>query len=264
MPSESTLPPTLEPQAIFRTAPPRDRRLASLLSVLIYTLLVAGSAFYFKPLIKPEAQPPQRTVTLTFDSPPDSPQPLPPALSPSLTLSSGAEIGTGTIDPALLAKESLDLIQPRSEDIPEGPMLPLEALHATGDRNLPVAPGGNGLPAGDGWTGTRGLGSARIRGVPGLSGGLKLEDLEVVHEEIPKYPFLAEMAGVHGDVVVRVTINEQGIPIYTELMEGPAQLRPETMRAIKLWRFGKGIFRGRKVEATFDITFRYILVKRGK
>jgi hypothetical protein len=166
LPSESNLPPTLEPQAIFKTAPPRDRRLASLLSVLIYSLLVAGSVFYFKPLMKTEAPPPMRTVTLTFDTPPDFGPTPPPVLSPSLTLSSGAEAGTGTIDPALLAKDSLDPIQPRSDDIPEGPMLPLEALHATGDRNLPVAPGGNGLPAGDGWGGARGLGSARIRGVP--------------------------------------------------------------------------------------------------
>jgi hypothetical protein len=34
------------------------------------------------------------------------------------------------------------------------------------------------------------------------------------------------------------------------------------MRAVKLWRFGKGIFRGRKVNATFDMTFRFILKPR--
>ncbi len=45
-------------------------------------------------------------------------------------------------------------------------------------------------------------------------------------------------------------------------MEGPEALRSETLRAVKRWRFGKGVFRGRKVEATFDMTFRYILQRR--
>ena len=59
--------------------------------------------------------------------------------------------------------------------------------------------------------------------------------------------------------MVRVTINEKGIPIRTELLEGPPALQSETMRAVKLWRFGRGIFRGRKVDAIFDMTFRFVL-----
>lgn len=88
---------------------------------------------------------------------------------------------------------------------------------------------------------------------------LDLSELEVIHEEIPHYPLLAEWGHVQGDVVVRVTIDHHGVPIQTTLLEGPPQLREETMRAVKLWRFGKGMFRGRPVEATFDITFRFIL-----
>lgn len=98
-----------------------------------------------------------------------------------------------------------------------------------------------------------------FRAVPGLKGGFDLKDLEVIHEEIPVYPLLAELKGVSGDVVIRVTINQKGIPIRTELLEGPPLLRGESMRAVKLWRFGRGIFRGKHVEATFDMTFRYIL-----
>ena len=98
-----------------------------------------------------------------------------------------------------------------------------------------------------------------FRPVPGLNPGLDLNDLEVLHEEIPSYPLLAEWGKIQGDVVVRVTINEKGIPIRTELQEGPQALQSETMRAVKRWRFGRGIFRGQKVSATFDMTFRYIL-----
>jgi TonB family protein len=98
-----------------------------------------------------------------------------------------------------------------------------------------------------------------FRSVPGKNPGLDLKDLDVVHEEIPTYPMMAEWAHIQGDVVVRVTINEHGVPIHLELMEGHPALQGETMRAAKCWRFGKGIFRERKVEATFDMVFRYIL-----
>jgi TonB family protein len=101
-----------------------------------------------------------------------------------------------------------------------------------------------------------------FRAVPGLIPGLDLNDLEVLHEEIPSYPLLAEWGRIQGDVVVRVTINEKGVPIRTELQEGPEALQAETMRAVKHWRFGRGIFRGQKVNATFDMTFRYILRER--
>jgi protein TonB len=95
-----------------------------------------------------------------------------------------------------------------------------------------------------------------------MNPGLDLKDLEVIHEEIPIYPVMAEWGHIQGDVVVRVTINEKGVPIRTELLEGPPALRAETLRAVKLWRFGRGMFRGRKVNATFDMTFRYILRTR--
>ena len=94
-----------------------------------------------------------------------------------------------------------------------------------------------------------------FKGVPGLDPGLDLNDLEV----IPHSPLLAEWGHIQCDVVVRVTINEKGFPIRTELLAGPAALQSETMRVVKLWRFGKGIFRGQKLEATFDMTFRFIL-----
>jgi TonB family protein len=131
------------------------------------------------------------------------------------------------------------------------------------DLRLPVAVGGTGVAHGTGQghgrAAGRGSGHALIRGVPGMNPELDLADLEVIHEEIPQYPLLAEWGHIQGDVVVRVTINEKGVPIKTELQEGPPALQAETMRAVKLWRFGRGIFRGRKMEATFDMTFRYIL-----
>jgi hypothetical protein len=100
--------------------------------------------------------------------------------------------------------------------------LPREAK-VIGDAHLPVATGGTGLASGDshGHGTGRGTGQGMIRGVPGMNPGLDLNDLEVIHEEIPEYPTLAAWGNIQGDVVVRVTIDERGVPIRTELLEGP-------------------------------------------
>lgn len=262
LPLGAALPPTLVPGAIFRVAPPTDRRLAVLGSLLTYSLLT-GTMIHLTSRTKPALPPrPVQVISLTLEEPPD---PAPPeAATPPLPESpgSGFEGGTNSISQALLQKDPVSPVYLRNRDIPEGPQVPLEALRPVGDRTLPVAAGGNGLPALTGQGASRSLGHATIRGVPGQNGELKLEDLEVVHEEIPAYPLLAELAGVQGDVVVRITIDNQGKPIRTELIEGHQGLVSETLRAARLWRFGKGIFRGRKVEATFDMTFRYILSRR--
>lgn len=206
---------------------------------------------------------PQQVVTLTFE---DVSEPPPPAVVPSVQggpPSPEAPEGTNTIDPRLLALDPVLPMEAMTAEVREIPTtLPREAK-VIGDTHLPVAAGGTGLASGDshghGHGSGRGTGQGIIRGVPGMNPGLDLDDLEVIHEEIPEYPTLAAWSNIQGDVVVRVTIDERGVPIRTELLEGPPPLCKETMWAAKLWRFGKGIFRGRKVNATFDMTFRYIL-----
>jgi len=150
---------------------------------------------------------------------------------------------------------SLDTLPDPSDLSPRPQPSVSSALGGTGS--------GVGTGSGAGHGTARGTGRAMIRGVAGMNPGLDLSELEPLHEEIPSYPLLAEWAGIQGDVVVRVTINEKGIPVRTELLEGPQALQATTLRAVKLWRFGRGMFRGRKVEATFDMTFRFILVRAG-
>jgi TonB family protein len=258
------LPPTLQPGAIFHAAPPRERGLPLLLAGLIYLVMgLSGLLWVWKTGLVQHALAPRQTVTLAFMDWPDPPQ------APLATITSGPRSddspeGSGTIDPRLLVLEPVLPMEARSEEVRDLPDLTPRPLAVAAEAHLPRAVGGAGLPHGDGHTGHRGLGKggsgrAMIRGVPGLNQDLNLDDLEIIHEEIPHYPLLAEWAQVQGDVVVRVTINEKGVPIRTELLEGPAQLQAETMRAVKLWRFGKGIFRGKSLDATFDMTFRYIL-----
>jgi len=255
----SDLPPTLQPAAIFRAAPARDRRLSALVTLNVYVGLVLLAWIWVRPA-GPGAirEAPRQTMTLVFEEP-SAPAPL--SLTPLIQGgASPSEVGVSALtlapDPAVP-----DLIMPmedHSRDLPEPPQ-PAPVPTAPN----PGAPAGVGHGIGVGGGDERGIakgsGRAMFRAVPGLNPEMNLQDLEVIHEEIPSYPVLAEWGRIQGDVVVRVTINEHGVPIRTELQEGPEALQSETMRAVKRWRFGRGIFRGKKVDATFDMTFRYIL-----
>jgi TonB family protein len=258
------LPPTLQPGAIFLAAPPPERGLPLLVTSNIYTLMLLAGLLWVWNTRAAQALAAKQTVSLTFEEVPDQADKVPLATVTGSPRAADSAEGTGTIDPRLLVLEPVLPMEARLEERQD---LPLPLLHPAAppaDVHLPQAAGGTGLPRGDGHGGTHGIGKggsgrAMIRGVPGMNPELNMNDLEIIHEEIPQYPVLAEWGQIQGDVVVRVTINEKGVPIRTELLEGPAQLQSETMRAIKLWRFGKGIFRGKSLNATFDMTFRYIL-----
>lgn len=259
------LPPTLLPAAIFRAAPPRDRRLSALVTLNVYAGLLLMGWLWLRPGAgtDPLREVPRQTMTLLFEEP-SAPAPL--SLAPSIqggAASPEQAVGTFASTPAPSVSELILPMSQVSEDLPEpaetrlAPVVPAPGGQA--------GPGhGSGSGGGDGKGFSKGSGRAMFRAVPGLSPGLDLNDLEVLHEEIPSYPILAEWGRIQGDVVVRVTINEKGLPIRTELQEGPEALQAETMRAVKRWRFGRGIFRGQKVDATFDMTFRYILRERSK
>lgn len=264
------LPPTLQPGAIFHAAPPGRKGLSVLITLNVYAAMVLAALAWGRwRTVKAQAArqvTAREEVTLVLE-----PAPEPPTLAPGSARADGASPrtapgGTGTIDPSLVTLDPARLTDFQAEDVQEIPTtLPRES-QALADVHLPVAVGGTGVAAGDGRGTGRGIrlgaGGTLFRAVPGLNQDLNLADLDVVHEEIPVYPLLAAWSNIQGDVVVRVTINEHGVPIRTELIEGPPQLCPVTMRAVKHWRFGKGIFRGRKVNATFDMTFRFILKPR--
>ncbi|MBP7618256.1 MAG: energy transducer TonB [Geothrix sp.] len=257
------LPPTLQPAAIFQAAPPRDRRLSALVTLNVYAGLLLMGWVWLRPGAgtEPLREVPRQTMTLLFEEP-SAPAAL--KLAPSIQGGGAAPAEALRAFASAPAPSVSELILPMSqvsEDLPE----PAEArlapvVSAAGGQAGPGSATGSGRGDGKGFS--KGSGRAMFRAVPGLSPGLDLNDLEVLHEEIPSYPLLAEWGRIQGDVVVRVTINEKGVPIRTELQEGPEALQAETMRAVKRWRFGRGIFRGQKVNATFDMTFRYILRER--
>jgi TonB family protein len=75
----------------------------------------------------------------------------------------------------------------------------------------------------------------------------------------PVYPALARQARIQGDVVVRLTINEGGVPTDIRLVRGHPLLSPAALDAVRQWRFRPYEVEEKSVEADTQITVRFRL-----
>jgi TonB family protein len=75
----------------------------------------------------------------------------------------------------------------------------------------------------------------------------------------PVYPALARQARIQGDVVVRLTIDEGGVPTDIRLVSGHPLLSPTALDAVKQWRFRPYQMDQKAVEADTQITVRFRL-----
>ncbi len=69
---------------------------------------------------------------------------------------------------------------------------------------------------------------------------------EAIGREVPRYPEAAKEAGVTGEVVVEVVVDEQGMVTAAKAISGPILLRQPAVRAARSWRFQP--FRPTKVD----------------
>jgi TonB family protein len=81
---------------------------------------------------------------------------------------------------------------------------------------------------------------------------------EAIKREKPPYPYLAQKAGVTGQVVVEVVVNEEGRVTESRAVSGPLLLREAAVNAARSWKFRP--FRPTKldgipVQAVGTITF---------
>ncbi len=115
---------------------------------------------------------------------------------------------------------------------------------------------GTGTGTGDG-TGSEGSGNGAGDGagplvVPYSQIGL----LKVIN---PNYPDRARRVGLEGDVVVRVTIDENGKPIDLHLVKGETLFVDEALKVLPKWRFTPVTHQGKRVRATFDAVLKFNL-----
>jgi protein TonB len=73
----------------------------------------------------------------------------------------------------------------------------------------------------------------------------------------PRYPQMALAAGVQGNVVVEVTVSEQGDVLSAHVISGPPLLRDAALNAAREWRFTPTILGDSPVKVIGTITFSF-------
>jgi hypothetical protein len=154
---------------------------------------------------------------------------------------------------------SLPTIQPIAPNLQPVAINHVPTLPGVGERHGKT---GSGRPGGGG--GARGQRTSWLNDglYSGILGGetLSMEELEILHDEIPPYPPLARDKCICGDVMVLMVMDERGIPIDVQLVSAAHPLLvPSVMEAAWLWRFKPAVKNGKKIKANFKLCFRFII-----
>lgn len=75
----------------------------------------------------------------------------------------------------------------------------------------------------------------------------------------PAYPADAKRQMIQGTVVVELTVDEEGVPVSAQALEGPPQLAPTAVEYAKAWRFEPAKVNGKAVKARFKLTMPFRL-----
>ena len=80
-----------------------------------------------------------------------------------------------------------------------------------------------------------------------------------MHKVAPIYPPMARSAHVNGEVIVRMTIGQDGNVKNAVAEKGPPMLRGAVLDAVKQWKYKPYILNGEPVEVETTITVNYNL-----
>lgn len=83
--------------------------------------------------------------------------------------------------------------------------------------------------------------------------------VSVLQQIQPNYPSLARLAHKQGDVVLIMTINEQGVPTDVKMASGDAIFKGDAIRAAQQWRFTPAQVDGQARSARFRLTLQFRL-----
>ncbi|MBS1766436.1 MAG: TonB family protein [Acidobacteria bacterium] len=227
-PAIPDLPPGLQPHAVLALAPPTDRRRSAAMSAGVYAVLAGGLAWLAHAGTVAVLHPPATHGTFTLSE-------QPPSAPSTQTRPSAAVPKTPTVP--VIAK-----VTPPSDTIPDTPAAMPAENHASDAPTTPTEP-------------TAPLGTSTDSGPVSLSS----DAVRVLHQVNPQYPPLAIAARLQGQVVVRMVVDEQGVPIQAEAVSGPEVFKGPAMRAAQQWRFAPAMTEGRAVPATFLLTLNFVL-----
>ena len=77
----------------------------------------------------------------------------------------------------------------------------------------------------------------------------------------PLYPEEAKQRGVEGTVKVHAIFNREGAVESVTPVNGPPQLVPAAMNAVRQWRYSQTILGGQAMETEEDVTVQFRLSK---
>lgn len=80
-----------------------------------------------------------------------------------------------------------------------------------------------------------------------------------INRVTPEYPPLARTARASGDVVVEITISEDGGVISARVISGHPLLQQAALSAAKRWTFKPTLLNNTPVKVTGILTFRFTL-----
>ena len=259
------LPPALAINPIGAAYRPASRLTSLGVSVLVWGLLAGGSALVYHW----QAQGPARRIAAT--------EAVSVLLNETdkLTLDGGGHQGGGQAPPrAAPAPEQAAPPPPPARDLQDHEPLPT-ALPSQVLPAPPVAAGpgvvggtgtGNGPGTGSGSGNGTGTGTGSGNGAGSGAQSAEAPPLVVPYSQIgfvkvvnPEYPEKARRVGLQGDVVVRVTIDENGRPVEFHVVGGEPILVKESLKVLPHWRFTPVTHLGKRVRATFDAVLRFNL-----
>jgi TonB family protein len=228
-------------------APKTDRRLSFLMSANLYCALAAGA------MLVAQASPDIKKALITGERP-----------SVLVELPPPTEIQRPV---AVVAPVLANSLQPLSSTRPTvaEPQLPMDTdtLPTTiGNTDLSRQIASNPFP-GTGVGAIPGTGTPTGVGTIGSSSGQPIEvsfkSVSILRQVQPVYPSLARVAHKEGDVVLMMTINEQGVPTEVRMDSGDAIFRNDAVHAAQQWRFTPANIDGQPRSARFRLTLQFRL-----
>lgn len=83
-----------------------------------------------------------------------------------------------------------------------------------------------------------------------------------INKALPQYPALAKTAEVEGDVIVEVTIDEEGKVAVARVVSGHPLLQSSAIVAAKQWEFNPTLLNDQPIKVSGVLTFRFALDKK--
>ncbi len=244
IPAINVVHPGLQVHSI--AAPKTDRRLSFLMSANLYcafaaaaVLVAQASPAFTKPPIKADGP----TVVVELRPPETTPRPV-AVIAPNLPnnlLSNSAAPPTITEPPPI--------------GVPDTPSTIGTSDLGSQIASSPTSPFGPGINNRPGTFPSTDLGPPQS----GPPMEVSSSAVSILHQIQPVYPALARLARKEGDVVLIMTINEQGVPTEVRMDSGDAVFKTDAIRAAQQWRFTSATFDGKPHSARFRLTLQFRL-----